>query len=155
MCQRSSPSSMPTWMPLRKLNTSSILRCSVSTCVCVLVCKLWLSVQVAAIAVCLSLPSYIPSLSLSPVQSPSTLFTSIFYHTLGLSHISFHITLLSPHNKLPLPYTLSHTSTLPSPYSFPHTILSSLSLYLFQYTTFPFPFLFPTVESVLHFSPAK
>ena len=156
VCQRSSPSSMPTWMPLRKLNTSSILRCSVSTCVCVLVCKLWLSVQVAAIAVCLSLflHTYLhsPSLLFSPLPLSSRL-SSI---TLLASLISlFHITLLSTHNKLPLPYTLSHTSTLPSPYSFPHTILSSLSLYLFQYTTFPFPFLFPTVESVLHFSPAK
>ena len=108
------------------------------------VCKLCLSVQVGAIAVCLSLPSYTPSLSLSPVQSSSTLFTSTI--TLLASLISLlHIALLSPHNKLPLPYTLVHTCTLlPSPYCFPHTILSSLSLslYLFPHTTtfhLPFP----------------
>lgn len=119
--------------------------------VCGLVCKLWLSVQVAAI--CLSLPSYTPSLSLSPVQSPSTLFTSVFYHTLGLSHIHY-TALSSQQTPSPLhPLTHLHT-TLPLLLSAHHLFLS-LSLYLFPYTTFPFPLLFPTVESVLHFSPAK
>ena len=100
-------------------------------------------VQVAAIAVCLSLPSCTPSLSLSPVQSPSTLFTSIFYHTLGLSHISFsHYTALSSQQTpSPLhPLTHLHT-TLPLLLSTHHPFLS-LSLPLSIYHL-PFPFSLP------------
>ena len=126
------------------------------------VCKLCLSVQVGAIAVCLSLPSYTPSLSLSPVQSSTTLLTSIFYHTLGLSHISFarSTALSSQQTPSPLhPRTHLHTTTPPpTPFHttfFPLSLSLSTSFYIPQPSTFPFPLLFPTVESVFHFSPAK
>ena len=144
VCQRSSPSSMPTWMPLRKLNTSSILRCSVSACVCVLVCKLWLSVQVAAIAVCLSLflHTYLhsPSLLFSPLPLSSRLSSITLLASL-ISLFTLHCSLLITNYLSPTP---SHTPPHyppPTPFhtpSFPLSLSLPLSIY-----HLPFPFSLP------------
>ena len=94
------------------------------------------------LSVCLFLYTHLHSPSLLFIPLPlSSRLSSI---TLLASLISlFHTTLLSTHNKLPLPYTLSHTSILPSPYSLStHHPFLSLSLPLSIYHL-PFPFSLP------------
>ena len=81
MSQLNSRSSMPTSMPLRRLNTSSILRCSLFTCMCWYTYCACLFKLLALLSPSLFLHTH--PLSLSPIHSPST------YHTPGLSHISF------------------------------------------------------------------
>lgn len=164
MSQLNSRSSMPTSMPLRRLNTSSILRCSLFTCMCWYTYCACLFKLLALLSPSLFLHTH--PLSLSPIHSPST------YHTPGLSHISFPTldsSLPCPPPQTPFSPTPSHSplpcfpqqtpfSPTPShtpahyPILLPHTILPSL--YLFQYTASSH--LPPsTIESVLHFPPAK
>ena len=106
------------------------------------------------LSVCLFLHTHphSPSLLFSPLPLSSRL-SSI---TLLASLISLlHVALLSPHNKLPLPYTLAHTCTLlplPLLLSTQHSFLS-LSLYLFLHTTtFHLPFPSPLPHCRISFS---